>query len=29
VRGRDQLEENRGEDTEQREGSAREGHHRL
>jgi hypothetical protein len=29
VRGRDQLEENCGEDTEQREGSAHERHHRL
>ena len=29
VWGRDQLEENRGEDTEQREGSAHERHHRL
>jgi len=29
VRGRDQLEENCGEDTEEREGSAQERHHRL
>jgi hypothetical protein len=29
VRGRDQFEENCGEDAEQREGSAHERHHRL